>query len=258
MHIFVCIKQVPDTETKIKLSTDHNGIDSSQVKWIINPYDEFAIEEALQLKESHGQGKVILISVGPSVRTVDSLRTGLAMGADEAIAINTDQNTDAFSTAKALSLVIQKQGETMMVFTGKLSIDNNGSSVSQMLGEFLNIPHATVISKFKYENNKTTVERDVEKGTREVFEITGPSVISTNKGLNTPRYASLPGIMKAKKKPLQIIEMSDLEMQDNCQKVNFSNFQMPNEKPPVKMLQGEPALQTKKLVQLLREEVKVI
>ncbi len=257
MKIFVCIKQVPDTETKIQISGDTPGLDSA--KWIMNPYDEFAVEEALKLKAAKGgDSKVTVITLGPKKRATDALRTALAMGADEAILIDAPETTDAFATAKALAKAISDEGGADQIFTGKQSIDQNNSSVTQMLASHLGAPHALVVGKYEAGDGKVTVEREVEGGTKEVIELTGTNVVGANKGLNKPRYASLPGIMKAKKKPVKELELSALGVTDTDIKITFSDFQLPPEKPPVKMIDGEPGAQSTELVKLLREEAKVI
>lgn len=258
MRIFVCIKQVPDTETKIKLNASASGIDESGVKWVINPYDEYAIEEALKLKSEVGDAKVTAISLGPKKRVTDALRTAMAMGTDDGIVIDTDNYLDPFATAKALSAAIKKQDSCDFVFTGKLAIDGNSNSVSQYLAEFLDLPHLTVVSEFKAEGGKYLMSREVEGGTKEIFEVTGPAVLGANKGLNTPRYASLPGIMKAKKKPLEEIAISDLGFQDSDIKMSFSDFEMPEEKPPVQFIEGDPGQQAQELVRLLKDDAKVL
>lgn len=257
MRIFVCVKQVPDTETKIKLKSDGSGIDDSGVKWVMNPYDEFAVEEALKLKEA-SSGTVTVVSLGPKKRVVDTLRTALAMGADDAIAIDGPENLDSLTTALALAAAIQAEGAFDYVLTGKLAIDDNAAAVSQQLAEKLGIPHTTVVSKLEAKDNVVTVEREVEGGTREVVELQLPALIAANKGLNTPRYASLPGIMKAKKKPLKELSLDALGITTDACKVQFVNYALPAEKPAVKMLSGDAAEQAKELARLLREEAKVI
>jgi electron transfer flavoprotein beta subunit len=258
MKIYVCIKQVPDTETKIRLNPDKNGIDSNGVKWIINPYDEFAVEEALKQKASNPSASVIVLSVGPKKRISEALRTALAMGADEGIMIDAPENMDTYLTAKALAKAIQQEGAPDLVLTGKLAIDDNQSSVSQQLAEFLNLPHATVISKFSLESGSFIVEREVEGGTKEVIQLLGSSVVAANKGLNQPRYPSLPGIMKAKKKVLKELDLTGLGVSEGDSKMTHTQFELPPEKPPVKILQGDVKAQVTSLVTLLREEVKVI
>lgn len=258
MKIFVCLKQVPDTETKIKLLPDQSGIDPAGIKWVMNPYDELAVEEAIKFKEKNPTAQVLTITSGPKARAVECLRTALAMGADEAIVINSPENLDAFSTAKALAKVISAEGPAHLIFTGKLSIDANQSSVPQMVAEFLSIPHTTVVSKFEASAENSRVERDVEGGAKEVVQMVNPALIAANKGLNMPRYASLPGIMKAKKKIIKEVEFSSLEITATEQKLKYSNYALPPEKPSVKLLAGDAASQVAQLVSCLRDEAKVI
>ena len=257
MKIFVCIKQVPDTETKIKISPDQTGIDTAGIKWVMNPYDEYAVEEAIKLRDANAGSQVWVLSAGPKARVVESLRTALAMGADEAIVIN-GEGLDNFATAKALASVIQSEGGAKVIFSGKLAIDDNASSVSQMMAEFLNVPHTTVVSKFAFNGENVTVERDIEGGAKEVVQMMTPAVVAANKGLNMPRYASLPGIMKAKKKTLKEIEFSALNIPASDIKVKYSGMTLPAEKPAVKMISGDAAAQASELVKLLRDEAKVL
>lgn len=258
MKIFVCIKQVPDTEAKIRIKPDGSGVDPAGIKWVMNPYDEYAVEEALKLRELNPGSQIFVISAGPKERVIESLRTALAMGADEGLVINGPDNMDAYSTAKALSEAIKKEGGAQVVFTGKLSIDTNQASVSQMLAEFLNIPHTTVVSKFQYASETSTVERDVEGGAKEKIQMKTPCLVAANKGLNMPRYASLPGIMKAKKKVIKEYDVASLGIQDSDRKVLYSQFSLPAEKPPVRLLQGETGAQVTELVHLLRDEAKAL
>ncbi len=258
MKIFVCLKQVPDTESKIKIAADGNAIDPGGIKWVMNPYDEYAVEEAIKLRDSQPGSQVWALSLGPKTRVTEALRTALAMGADEGILINAPDSLDSFSTAKALAHVIQQEGDAKVIFTGKLAIDDNASSVSQMVGEFLKIPHATVISKFNFSTENIIVERDIEGGSKEILHLMTPAIVAANKGLNMPRYASLPGIMKAKKKIIKEIEFSSLSVSASDQKTKYSRMSLPPEKPAVKLLQGDVKTQTADLVQLLRDEAKVL
>lgn len=258
MRIAVCLKQVPDTETKIKINSEATGIDTAGVKWIISPYDEHAIEEALKIKQAQGSGEVIAFTLGPKSRAGDALRTSLAMGCDEAVIIDSPEYLDNYSTAKALAAALQKEGNFDLILTGKLAIDDNASAVSQMVAEFLGAPHSTVVSKMETDTTSTTIEREVEGGTREVVQLTLPAVVGANKGLNMPRYASLPGIMKAKKKQLKEYDLAGLGISDADSKISYSGFELPAEKPPVKMIEGDAATQAKELARLLREEAKVL
>jgi electron transfer flavoprotein beta subunit len=257
MKIFVCLKQVPDTESRIQLKADKSGIEEAGIKWVMNPYDEYAVEEALKVKEAKGAGSVTVISVGPKARVSEALRTAMAMGADDAIVIDSGEALDSFWTAKALATAIQKEGAFDLVFGGKLAIDDNAASVPQILAEFLNVPHVTVVSKLTV-GGEIQAEREIEGGAREVFAIQGPCVIAANKGLNTPRYASLPGIMKAKKKPLKEIALADLGVSSDKTKTRLKNFQLPPDKPAVKIIAGDAATQAKELVRLLMDEAKVL
>ncbi len=259
MKVFVCIKQVPDTETKIKLKADASGIDPAGVKWVMNPYDEFAVEEAIKMKEGGKATNVTVVSLGPKTRVVESLRTALAMGADDAIVIDGPEDLDPSATAKALAGAIKAEGgEFKLVLTGKLAIDDNASSVSQMVAEFLGVPHTTVVSKLEVTDGSAVAERETEGGSREIVQLQGPAVVAANKGLNMPRYASLPGIMKAKKKPIKELTLDATGASAADVRVKFKNYQMPPEKPAVKMIAGDSAEQARTLAQLLREEAKVI
>ena len=257
MKIFVCIKQVPDTETKIKITPDQTGIDTAGIKWVMNPYDEYAVEEAIKLRDANAGSQVWVLSVGPKARVVESLRTALAMGADEGIVVN-GEGLDNFATAKALAEVIKAEGGAKVIFSGKLAIDDNASSVSQMMAEFLNVPHTTVVSKFAFTPENVTVERDIEGGAKEVVQMMTPAVVAANKGLNMPRYASLPGIMKAKKKVIKEIEFASLNISASDIKVKYTGMTLPADKPAVKMLSGDASAQASELVKLLRDEAKVL
>jgi electron transfer flavoprotein beta subunit len=258
MKVFVCLKQVPDTETKIKLKPDSSGIDTTGIKWIMNPYDEFAVEEAIKMKEAGKASSVTVVTLGPKARAVEVLRTALAMGADDAIVIDAPEDLDPSATAKALAGAIKAEGEFKFVLTGKVAIDDNAASVSQMIAEHLGVPHATVISKLEVADGSAVAEREVEGGTREVVQLTLPAVVGANKGLNMPRYASLPGIMKAKKKPVKELTLDAVGSSTAEVRTRHKNFQLPAEKPPVKMLSGDAAAQASELVKLLREEAKVL
>lgn len=255
MSIFVCIKQVPDTETKIKINNDGSGIDPSSVKWIMNPYDEFAVEEALQKKEAIGADKIFAVTVGPA-RATEVLRTALAMGADEGLHIQTDEDLDSLLIAQALSECIKRFGPADFIFTGKLSIDKNNSSVGPQLASLLKISHTSVVSKLEVKPNSIVVERETEAGNKEIIELQKNSLATANKGLNTPRFVSLPGIMKAKKKPIQVLNLADLGITKNEGLTKYKNFELPPEKAAVKMLTDSNAVQS--LAKLLRDEAKVL
>lgn len=258
MRIAVCIKQVPDTETKIKLKADFSGVDFSGVKWIMNPYDEHAVEESLKLRDGHPGSQVFIFTAGPKPRATEVLRTALAMGADDAVAIESPESLDPHLTAKSLAYVIKKEGPFDLILTGKLAIDDNAASVSQMLAHELAIPHVTVVSKITLSGGTLSAEREVEGGTKEVYEVSLPCLLAANKGLNVPRYASLPGIMKAKKKLIKEYLLADCGVDAEKTRVRMTQFKLPPEKPAAKILTGEIKTQAKELARLLRDEAKVI
>lgn len=259
MKMGVLVKQVPDTETKIRIQPDGKGIEIDGIKHIVNPYCEFAIEEALKTREKLGGGEVILFSLGPA-RVVETLRTGLAMGADRAVQIDDGGGIplDTYMTAQALAAALQKEAPEI-VFCGKQAIDDDSAQVPQMIAEFLAWPHVMVIEKFELKSDKkgAIVHRRIGGGAKEVYEVTFPAIFGCEKGLNTPRYASLPGIMKAKTKPVTTLKASEL-MGDAKPYTLFTNYRLPPERKPGKILQGSPEEQARELVRLLREEAKVI
>ncbi|MFO1519309.1 MAG: electron transfer flavoprotein subunit beta/FixA family protein [bacterium] len=256
MKIAVLLKQVPDTETKIRTKADGSGIETDGIKYIVSPYDEFAIEEAIKTKEKNAGSEVTVISMGPA-RCVEAIRTALAMGCDKAIHVDDEgQAADSYVTAKALAKVIQDNAFDV-VFTGKQAIDGDAGQVAQAVAEFLGWPQVMILEKIDFVDGKAIATRRVAGGAKEIYDVALPALFGCEKGLNTPRYASLPGIMKAKTKPVQPLKLSALKG-DATPKVAWSNFRLPPEKAPGKILQGEPEQQVKDLFRLLREEAKVI
>jgi len=257
MKIFVCIKQVPDTETKIKISPELSGIDTNSVKWIINPYDDYALEEAVKLKESIPGSSVTVFSIGPKKRVIDSLRTAFAKGADEGVVIDAPDFIDSLLTSKALAAAIKKEGDFDLIIAGKSALDDNASSVGPMLAQILSIPHTSVVSKLTISENTYVAEREVEGGTIEIAQMKGPSLITATKGLNTPRFASLPAIMKAKSKPIKELDLGILGIDANSS-TKFTQFRLPPEKPATKIISGDVSTQVHELVRLLRDEAKAL
>ncbi|MDR3611432.1 MAG: electron transfer flavoprotein subunit beta/FixA family protein [Ignavibacteriaceae bacterium] len=248
MKIAVCVSHVPDTATKVKIGSDGKSIDPAGVSYIINPYDEFAVEEALKTKELTGC-EVVIISLG-SDSSKESIRKALAMGADQGILLKKDGFYDSFSTACALAKEIKEQ-KCDLVFFGKQSVDYDNSITGQLTSEILGFNCVSVVVSFKIENNKITAEREIEGG-REVVETELPAVITAQKGLNEPRYASLKGIMAAKKK---VIEEKPAKEVNNLTEV--IKLVLPASKQPGKII-GTDSSAVPELVRLLREEAKVI
>jgi electron transfer flavoprotein beta subunit len=261
VKIGVLLKQVPDTESRIKPAADGKGVDPADIKWIVNPYDEFAIEQALLVKGTTAT-EVVVVSLGPA-RTVDAARTALAMGADRAVILDEDafQGSDAFGVARALAAVIEKEGIDL-VFAGKQAIDDDNVQVPQMVAALLGWPHAAGIVGFAQDGDAAKVKRGVGGGSVEHVKVRLPAVFTCDKGLNTPRFASLPGIMKAKTKPVKKYSAADLGVDGDVgagnARVTFSGYHAPPPRPPGRLLPGEMPDQVKELVRLLRQEAKVL
>ena len=245
----VCIKQVADTETRVKVAADGKSLDPAGVTWILNPYDEFAIEQALAVREKQGAGEVVVISLGGAgVQT--TIRNALAMGADRAIHLRADVPFDSLGVARSLAAGIAPL-KPDLVWLGRQAVDDDAGQVGPMLAELLDLPCVTVVAAFELEGGKAVVEREIEGG-REVVYVTLPAVFTTDKGLNQPRYASLKGIMAAKKKPIEekpadpaepVLEVVSLEL------------------PPPRgagRIVGQGAAAVPDLIRALREEAKVI
>ncbi len=248
MKIAVCVSHVPDTATKIKVGSDGKKIDSNGVTFIVNPYDEFAIEEALKTKEKFG-GETFVLSVGGEA-SKETIRKALAMGIDNGILLKDENPRDSFSVAAALAEEIKTLG-CEIVFMGKQSVDYDNSIVGQITAELLNYCCISTVVDLKIENSKITAEREIEGG-REIVEAELPIVITCQKGLNEPRYASLKGIMAAKKKV--IAEKPAIAVENRSEVLKMFN---PPPKNPGRIL-GTDASAVPELVRLLREEAKVI
>ncbi|MGH7988264.1 MAG: electron transfer flavoprotein subunit beta/FixA family protein [Candidatus Binataceae bacterium] len=249
MKILVPVKRVPDPATTIKVMPDGSGIATENVKWVINPFDEIAIEEALRIKERQKSGEVVLISVGQQTWQ-EQLRTGLAMGADRAILVRAEQPLDTLAIARVMAKVVADE-KPELVIIGKQAIDDDSNQVGQMLAEILGWPQATFASKLEIEGGKCTVVREVDGGL-ETVAFTPPGVITTDLRLNEPRYASLPGIMKARKKPLKEIAVDSLGA-DLAPKLKIKTL-----KAPEKRQAGRKLASVEELVQLLHTEAKII
>ena len=264
MNIIVCLKQVPDTESQIKVAPDAKGIVKDDLKWVMNPYDEFGVEEGLRLKEKFG-GDVTVVGLGPK-RVTESIRTALAMGADKGILISDPalEGSDALATAKAIAAAV-KSLPYDIIFTGQRGIDDDNGIVGAALAEFLGIPHMAVIVKVEVSQDGKSVKcnRPVE-GQTVVLESSLPAVITAQKGLNEPRYASLPGIMKAKKKPLEEKTLADLglnpsEFGEGARDLKIIELMSPPARKAGKIVSGDtPENKAKELARLLHEEAKVI
>jgi electron transfer flavoprotein beta subunit len=260
MKIAVIVKQVPDTETKANLGP--KGLEYTGVKFILNPYDEFAVEEAIKTRDKL-KGDITVVSFGPD-RVVEAMRTALAMGCDHGIHVQCSDDeakgSDSYVVAKALAAALKQKGPFDVIFAGKQAIDDDAFSVPQMVAEFLGVARATVVAKLDIAADGKTakVGRTVEGGAEEQIDVTLPAVIAAHKGLNTPRYASLPGIMKAKQKKLDVLALSTLGTGPQESKVEFEGFELPPERKAGQKFTGTPEELASKIVNALRNEAKVI
>ncbi|MFC0214650.1 electron transfer flavoprotein subunit beta/FixA family protein [Paenibacillus chartarius] len=256
MNLLVLVKQTFDTEEKITL--DGGAVSEDGVKFVINPYDEYAVEQALQIRDELG-GKVTVVSVGPE-RAAEALRTALAMGADEAALIECDAAAaDEEAISRILAAYAKGQPAFDLILGGNFSVDNGAGQVAVRLARLLGIPHVSSVTKLELGGSAAVAHRDAE-GDVEIVEVPLPALFTAQQGLNEPRYPSLQGIMKAKKKPfarltLDEIGLSAAELQPAVTRLELS---LPPERQAGKVLKGDMAAQAAELVRLLRDEAKVI
>ena len=249
MKIIVCIKRVPDTEARIKIGGDGTSIDLAGVKFIISPYDEFALETALRIKEAKGEGEIIAITLGEA-QSAEQLRSALAMGADRAILLKGQPSIDGSATAKALATEIKTHAPDL-VLCGMKAVDNDQQQVGLMLAEYLDLPAVSVVAEVEIEGGNAVAHREVESGV-EIVEVALPALITTTKGKHEPRYPSLKGIMAAKKKPLE-----EKEAQLAAPRIKVRSLATPAERPAGKIV-GNGADAVPELIRLLKEEAKVL
>ena len=259
MKIVACIKQTFDTEAKIVVGGD-GQISDEGVNMIVNPYDEYAVEEAIRTKEKDG-GEVVVVTVGGD-KAQEALRYCLAMGADRAVLINDPALAGADSSAVSVALaklLSDKEAGFDIIFAGKEAVDDGVSQVPSQLAERLDMAQANVVTDIEIADGKATATREIDGGS-ETLELTLPALISAQKGLNEVRYPSLPGIMKAKRKPLEVVSLGDLGLSadDVASKVELVAAELPPARKAGQKLTGEIDEVVAKLVQLLQEEAKVI
>jgi len=257
MNIYVLLKKTFDTEEKIVISD--NQIEDDGAEFIINPYDEYAVEEAIKQRDANG-GEVTVVTVGDE-DSGKQLRTALAMGADKAVLINTEddlEDGDAFTTARILEAFFEDK-DVDLILAGNVAIDEASGQVGPRLAELLNIPFITTITNLEIDGENVKIDKDVE-GDVEKIEATLPVLLTCQQGLNDPRYPSLPGIMKAKKKPLEELEIDDLDLdeEDVEPKTKTTEVFLPAEKEAGRILEGETEDKVKELVSLLHNDKKVL
>mgnify|MGYP001572613713 CR=1 FL=1 len=267
MKIVVCVKQVPATESKLQIAAVGADIDRSSLSFVVNPYDEFAVEEALQIKERLGTGEVTVLSLRPSAaqKAEEALRTCLAMGADKAVLLSDPafEGGDSFTTALVLAAALRRLSFDLLLF-GKQAVDDEEGAVGIQVAELLGIPHVAVVNKLEISADAriAVAHRQIEGGL-EVVEAPLPALITCQKGLNEPRYPSLPGIMKARQKPLDVWNGDMLGLAPEMigaagAKLKVVRLELPPPRPAGRIIPGDATTAVKELVRLLREEAKVI
>jgi electron transfer flavoprotein beta subunit len=252
MQIYVCLKYVPDTAANIRLLIG-TGFDES-VKFILNPYDEYALEQAIRIREGGSGVEVIAVSVGKEAAAA-TLRTALAMGADRAILIRTETYfTDAIETGRLLHRAIPLDGSPDLILTGRQSIDTEGMQIPYRLGALFDMPVAVNVVAFSIVDGLITVEREIEGDIREVIEMSMPCVVGAAKGLNIPRSPTLPAMMKAKKKEIRVIPRADLGPAAPLQAVDLMALEAVPDRGRGRMLEGRPDEMVRELINQLRED----
>jgi electron transfer flavoprotein beta subunit len=260
VNIYVFVKKVPDTESKIRIDHNTNSIIEEGLNFVLSPYDEYAMEEALRLREAEG-GKVTAVSVGPD-ETIVILKKCLAMGADEALLVKDDtgEQYDGLRVAKIIAKTLETnlQDYNLLLF-GKQAVGSDNSQVPSMVAGLLNLPQVNVVTKLEIEGNSAVAHREIEGATEKIaFEL--PAVVSAQKGLNEPRYETLKGIMMAKKKQIPVVTFQDLGLKDEdlTPQLEIVKMEGPPPREAGRVIEDEPEVAAKKLVEFLRQEAKVV
>jgi len=260
MKLLVAIKHVPDTEARVRVAADGVSLEENGVKFVISPYDEFALEEALRIREARG-GEVVLVCAGPE-GAASTLRQGLAMGADRAVHVCDDgfDRADALARARVLAAVARAESPEL-ILAGKYGVGSDENQTGPMLAELLDLPHAAAVSKLELGEGRFTAHHEIE-GAVAVMEGSLPALITCEKGLNEPRYASLKGIMAAKKKTIEVRSLAELgvdpaELREGS-RVVWESMELPPARSAGRVLDGDPARAARELARLLREEARVI
>jgi electron transfer flavoprotein beta subunit len=249
MKVLTCVKRVVDFNVKVRVKPDASGVETANVKMSMNPFDEIAVEEAVRLKEKAVATEIVAVSCGP-VACQETLRTALALGADRAVLVQADADLQPLAVAKLLAALVRKESPQLVIL-GKQAIDDDANQTGQMIAALLDWPQATFASKLDIADGKATVKREVDGGL-ETVEVTLPAVVTTDLRLNEPRYATLPNIMKAKKKPLETLtpEGLGIDVAPRLKTLKVAE--------PAKRKGGGRVADVKELVAKLRTEAKVL
>jgi len=260
LNIFVFVKRVPDTESKIKINHETNSVVEEGLNFVLSPYDEYAVEEALRIREAKG-GQVTVFSVGPdAAQTI--LKKCMAMGADEAVLIKDDRDEtyDGLRTAKIIAQVLYKKySDYDLLLFGKQSVGADNAQVPSMVAAMLDLPQVNVVTKLAIEGDVGTAHREIE-GAVEKVQFPLPAVISAQKGLNEPRYETLKGIMAAKRKEIPVVSLEDLDLQPQelPAQLELIGMESPTAREAGRIIEDEPQIAAKKLAEWLHREAKVI
>jgi electron transfer flavoprotein beta subunit len=249
MILAVCLKRVPDTNARPTIAPDGKSINPQGIEYVINPYDEYAIEEALKIRDAAGSGEVVLVMVDPEGNET-IMRKALALGADRGILVKGGSTFDGAATAEILAGVLKPLGAKIILF-GKQAVDSDSCQVPTLVAERLGLPRANIVVKLELQGDKVTCRRQIE-GAEEVVEMATPCVVSAQKGLNEPRFASLKGIMAAKKKPIEVKDAPAVEARLEVVKMD------PPPPRPAGRIVGKGKEAAAELVRLLRDEAKVL
>jgi electron transfer flavoprotein beta subunit len=249
MKVLVAIKRVVDYNVKIRVKADNTDVDLTNVKMAMNPFCEIAVEEAVRLKEKGVATEIIVVSIGPKV-SQEQIRTALALGADRGILIETDEKLESLSVAKALKAVVEKEAPQLVIL-GKQSIDNDNNQTGQMLAALTGLPQGTFASEVTVDGDKVNVIREIDGGLRTVA-LSLPAIVTTDLRLNEPRYASLPNIMKAKRKPLEVVSPADLGVEIT------SSQTLVKVEAPAERSAGIKVTSVDELIDKLKTEAKVL
>lgn len=255
MKILVCIKQVPDMESRFKLNAAGNWYDTANLAWRMNEYDEYAVEQAVQLKEKVGTADVVVFSIGPE-RVKEAMKKALAMGADRGVHVQDEASHEKDPFEIASIIAEYAQGEKFdIIFTGMQSQDRGSAQVGVLLGEMLGIPSVSTIVSFAHENGTVTVKRELEGGLKAEVKVPLPALFTCQLGLNTPRYPTLPNIMKAKKKEIASLSLSDLLKVEAAAVTEKMAF--PEKRGSGLVLEGEVADLAGRLIGIIRDKTTV-
>jgi electron transfer flavoprotein beta subunit len=256
MQLYVCVKHVPDTAANIKI-VGENGFDDGGCKFVVNPYDEYAVEQAVQLTEKNG-GEVVVVTVGKAAAAA-TLRAAMAMGAHRGILVTVEnQFVDSQTTARALQAAIEMDGQPDIVFTGKGAVDTEGFQTPYRLAAAMDLPIVNEVNKMRLVEGKAIVGREIGGGARQSLEVSLPCVLGATKGLNDPRYPKFPDIMKAKKKPLKELALVDLDIQTDGARSELVGLEKVPERSGARILDGDVRQAVNTLVKILKEDEKVI